>query len=915
MSNIGYNERSWGIDVISEINSIISKIDKPIKRASGELTVKGSNSLFPDILLFGGEDLGSYIQGWELKFPDTKISDKEFINNAIKKAKRLKLNSFLLWNVTTAILYVTEPNGSFSAQKTWDDLSHIKKRDQVADSRNEWSTLLSKIISDINLFFEEGKIISRTVLDSFSENGVIDFIINSNKDLESSLKSQSLKDSEFDAMVNLWWKNCKNEYQELNNKWTALAKIILISWVNKIVFAHILRKYVSQANDISTLTKESKISEAISFFKDLSLKHNFYNVFKPQFGEELLTKKVWNYFIELNIFLTQYETTSINQDFLQNILERTTDSTKRKNFGQYATPKKIAELLTRLTIVNKEEIVLDGCCGTGTIIRATHDLKREYGLTANETLETTWASDKFSFPLQLTTMSIASPENIGLIMNIFKSDLMDLKINAKIDFKDPLTGEIVTKEFPKINSFVSNLPFVNQQEIKNLFPSINEINQFLTALTGRNVSLGGKSDLYVFLIFYIWKILNDKATVGVVISNSWLGTEFGKIFKKLLLRFYKIKYVVISGKGRWFKNAQVVTNLLILEKISNVETSVQEKTSSKTSFVVLEKLLDDIENIKDLSSSIISKQNSSEISFQEYTINEINYVESFGLEWSSMFCDLNWLSLIENKITKVNTYFKINRGERRGWDKLFYPETGHEIEKKYLKPFLKSSTTVKNLVAQPDIMAFCCSKAKKELVSLKDTGALNWINKFELLRNNKNKPLTEVLSNINSYWYEFKPTVFADLVTSISPDERIFVAKLTSPTPVNQRLVSFSLINQTEDIDLHHALLNSLLGIFFLEALGFGRGLGVLDLNSTKLKDNMRILDPSLLTEQNKNKIKEFFKPILAREVYPLSKELTMDDRDKFETAVLEAYSLLEIKDRLKNSLLKMYQIRKAVDY
>ena len=84
---------------------------------------------------------------------------------------------------------------------------------------------------------------------------------------------------------------------------------------------------------------------------------------------------------------------------------------------------------------------------------------------------------------------------------------------------------------------------------------------------------------------------------------------------------------------------------------------------------------------------------------------------------------------------------------------------------------------------------------------------------------------------------------------------------------------------------------------------------------TTKLKDNMRILDPSLLTEQNKNKIKEFFKPILAREVYPLSKELTMDDRDKFETAVLEAYSLLEIKDRLKNSLLKMYQIRKAVDY
>ena len=915
MSNIGYNERSWGIDLISEINSITSKINKPIKRASGELTVRGTNSLFPDVLLFGEKNLGSYIQGWELKFPDTKISNKEFINNATKKAKRLKLNSFLLWNVTTAVLYVAEPNGSFTAQKTWDDLSHIRKREQVVSARNEWSILLSKIISDLNSFFEEGKIISRTVLDSFSENGVIDFIINNSNELESALKLKCLRDSDFDASINLWWKNRKTEYQELDNQWIALAKIILISWVNKIIFAHILRKYFSHANEIAGLSKESNISDAIYFFKKLSSKHDFYNIFKPQLGEGLLPHNVWEYFIELNIFLSQYETTSINQDFLQNILERTTLAIERKNFGQYATPKKIAQLLTRLTIVNKENVVLDGCCGTGTIVRAAYDLKREYGLTTNQALETTWASDKFSFPLQLTTMSITSPENMGLIMNIFKSDLMDLKSGKEIDFQDPQTGEKVTKELPLIKYFVSNLPFISQQEIKSLFPAMNEINQFLSSLSGSKITLSGKSDLYVFLIFYIWKMLDDKAMVGVIISNSWLGTEFGKIFKKLLIKFYKLKYVIISGKGRWFKNAQVVTNILVLEKISNVQSYVPENSDNKTSFIVLEEALNDIEDIKDLSSSIISKQDSSLMTFQEYTVKNINYVESFGLKWSSMFCDLSWLPRIEKKVIKVNMFFKINRGERRGCDALFYPESGHGIEIEYLKPFLKSSTSIRTLIAQADITAFCCSKTKEELISLEHTGALSWINNFELLSNKKGKPLTESLSDANMYWYEFKPRAFADLVTSMNPDERIFVAKLASPTPVNQRLITFSLINQNEDIDLYHALLNSLLGVFFLEALGFGRGLGVLDLNSTKLKDNMRILDPSLLTEQNKNKIKEFFKPILAREVYPLSKELTMDDRDKFETAVLDAYSLLEIKDKLKNSLLKMYQIRKAVDY
>ena len=301
MSNIGYNERSWGIDIISEINSIVSQINKPIKRASGELTVRGSNSLFPDVILFGERNMESYIQGWELKFPDTNISDNELINNATKKAKRLKLNSFLLWNVTTAVLYVAESNGFFSIQKTWSDLSHITRRDQVINAQNEWLTLLKKIINDLNYFFEEGKITSRTVIDSFSDNGVIDFIINNTTDLETALKLEGVRNSNFEAKINTWWKNCKTEYQEFENQWQALTKLTLISWTNKIIFTHIMRKYFAPANDITKLSKKSNIHDAISFFKYLSSKCDFYNIFKPQFGEDLLPHSAWEYFLELNL--------------------------------------------------------------------------------------------------------------------------------------------------------------------------------------------------------------------------------------------------------------------------------------------------------------------------------------------------------------------------------------------------------------------------------------------------------------------------------------------------------------------------------------------------------------------------------------------------------------------------------------
>ena len=915
MSNIGYNERSWGIDIISEINSIVSQINKPIKRASGELTVRGSNSLFPDVILFGERNMESYIQGWELKFPDTNISDNELIYNATKKAKRLKLNSFLLWNVTTAVLYVAESNGIFSIQKTWSDLSHITRREQVINAQNEWLTLLKKIINDLNYFFEEGKITSRTVIDSFSDNGVIDFIINNTTELETALKLEGVRNSNFDAKINTWWKNCKTEYQEFENQWQALTKLTLISWTNKIIFTHIMRKYFAPANDITKLSKKSNIYDAISFFKYLSSKCDFYNIFKPQFGEDLLPHSAWEYFLELNIFLSQYETSSINQEFLKKILEKTILESERKSFGQYSTPTEIAELLTRLSVVNKESIVFDGCCGTGTIVRAIYNLKKEYNLTVNKALETTWASDKFSFPLQLTTMSIASPENMGLVMNIFQKDLLDLKLEEKIKLQDPLTGDIITKEFPKIQCFISNLPFVKQEEIDNLFPDIDEINQFLSATLGKDVSISGKSDLYVFLIFYIWKILEEKGSVGVIISNSWLGTEFGKIFRKLLTKFYKIKYVITSGKGRWFKNAKVVTNILILEKISNIQSSDEINLNNKTLFIVLEETLEKIQNIKDLSDSILSKEENSLLTYQEYNLENINYIELFGLEWSSLFSDLHWLKQIEKKIVKINSLFKITRGERRGWDNMFYPESGHEIESEYLKPVLKSSINIEKLVTEPDAEAFCCSRTIDELIALGHNGAINWINRFKQLTNTNGKPLPEILYQKYSFWYEFKPTAFANLIVSINPDERIFVAKLSKQSLVNQRLISFSSIKENVDIDLCHALLNSLLGIFFLEGQGFGRGMGVLDLNSTKLGNNLSMLNPDLLKEQDKKNIKNLFKPILAREIYPLPKELIMEDRIIFEEAILNSYSIIGIKEDIKNALLKMYQIRKSVNY
>lgn len=83
------NERSWAIEMISQINLIADKNDLKIKRAGGESTISYNQgkSMFPDVILYGDKELTSILQGWELKMPDVPITDEVFIKDAQRKAR------------------------------------------------------------------------------------------------------------------------------------------------------------------------------------------------------------------------------------------------------------------------------------------------------------------------------------------------------------------------------------------------------------------------------------------------------------------------------------------------------------------------------------------------------------------------------------------------------------------------------------------------------------------------------------------------------------------------------------------------------------------------------------------------------------------------------------------------------------
>lgn len=918
MAKITYNERSWAIDVISEINLYLANKSWHFKSAGGESTISNEkSSLFPDVLIFKDQTKDIILQGWELKMPDTPINDAELISNAIKKAKILQRDSFILWNVKSAVLYSKQGN-TFSILKTWNDIE-INNRTEVKPKENLWKSLLQTILTDLNNYFETGDISDNVSTEILSVDAIIDVVLENIPSTVDTLKNNTRRNSRLEAQINNWWLSSATEYgfnptsaKDTSNKLPTLAKVILTDWVFKIIFANVLKRHFNEARIIESINSETSIEEAKQIITSISEHCNFWNIFSDNLAIGDISTSAWKQIIQLNQFLCSINISEIEIEILHNLLQSSIVSAKRKVAGQFATPQKLADLLVRLTIENKEGTVIDPCCGTGTIINQAYALKEEYEINQDATINSIWASDKHSFPIQLSTLTLAKPNNIGKVLNIFREDVIDLEIGKDITFKDPNNGNDVVKQFPTVDYVVSNLPFIKSKEIEVLNPNITEINNFIYEEANTAITLSGKSDIFAYIPFYLHKILSENGKVGLVLSNAWLGTDYGEIFLELIQKFYDIETVVISGKGKWFSNADVVTTFLIAQKRNpNTEPDVNRTIS----FCTLKESIDEISDIKQLSENILLGTTNDVVSIQNYSTNEITNLVTIGIPWCGYFANLNWLTDISEKLIDCNQVFNFTRGERRGWNALFYPASGHNIEAEYIKPVLKNLRGTAGLYCTADAEAFCCSKSIDELEQLNHTGALEWIRSFENQNNETGVPLTQSLRKANMFWYEMKTDNMADFVANVNYDKSLFIATFNNRSFIDQRMIGLSLKTefQTEDRVLLLALLNSILSMFFIESFGFGRGLGALDLRATKFERDFKLLNFQSLSDGQKQAITDAFQPISQRNRLPLEQEIEQADRINFERVLLETFGIAEHYDTIKASLLHLYKIRFAV--
>jgi len=907
---VNYNERSWAIDLIGHIKTHLTTGNRTIKDASGEQTLRtDGGSLFPDVLLFGDRSTARVLQGWELKMPDTSIDDYEFKHNAEAKAVALGLDSYILWNVTYARLYVRN-NGSdtFRLSKQWDALANITTRQSVIPCRTEWEVLAVEIIDYVNDLFDRGSLEGRQFVDAYKSGGITSLIMENSDSVSDALRDAANRDNKLSAEITIWWLTHQSEYGQGKDKFSVLAQSNISNWIGKFLFAHILQGRDDRAQAVTHITEDTTPVEALEIFRILSEQCNFWTIFSDNVGLSSISDIAWDQLKQLNILLSDLRIGEIDQAQLSSILESTVEVARRKLRGQYPTPAPLAQLLARLCIQNKiDDRFIDPCCGSGTIARAALEIKLAAGVAPEAVAASVYASDQDAQALQIATFGLAKPALMHQAVKIFRHDAFDLEPETDVEFRNPTDGTLFSEQLGQFNAIASNLPFVAQAGRKQYGNAIEGVNEALGDELGK---LPGKSDIAAYLPFAFHPMLKEGGRLGIVITNAWLGTDWGDAFFSKLSHFYRLKFVVTSGAGRWFQNAAVVTNLLVFEKQTEAEENDEPEPID---YVVLMRPLQELlepDACEQAAAQIeMGRSHGDTMTIRSVSHTDLARFRVLGLAGNAQFVNCDWV--LDLPLTPLKDHFEITRGMRRGWNDLFYPADGHDIEDDYIEAVLKSPTEIDGLISSPKTDAFCCSRTKEELRNLGHTGALNWIARFEDAVNTDGKPLTEVLAKSGQMWYEMSASSMAEIVMSLGFGDRLFISKLAEPAFVDQRLIRINSVDGV-DLDLCHALLNSAIGMFIIEGMGFGRGQGVLDLNKDRMGKFMHMLDPAQLDAAQAQGIKDAFAPLLTREILDVADELEEDDRRNFDDAVLEAFGLTIERDAIYDSLLTLLAIRQT---
>jgi type I restriction-modification system DNA methylase subunit len=441
-----------------------------------------------------------------------------------------------------------------------------------------------------------------------------------------------------------------------------LAREMAYVLLNKIVFYKVLERYyklpkleplyergLAQSCHAYLTGLRELFDKAVDVSRDFEtiFRTGIYDAVDVTEGEEVLKTLDW-----LVRLIDHYEIERLG-DITGFIYEDLIPGEERHRLGQFYTPRPVAELIVKWAVGGPDDKVLDPGCGSGAFLVEAYkrlaelklrkpfsEVKHVPGDVHRQILRQLYAIDINEFPAHLTTMNLAmknvrvpSPET-----NIFVRDYFTTvprqELLAPYIVRTPGGEKPARVVFADFDAIVGNPPYTRWTEIPEGTRSQirDRLGDLISAynLTPQ-VERGVEPGIYVYWIMHSTGFLKEGGRLGMIISDSWLQTDYGVNFFKFLLDHYKV-HAVIDISARVFPIPLIGACIVLLERSS----SENERRGNKTVFMYLDvskggidvdeilKLIDEVK-IKTSSGQAIAKElpSGAKVLIKVYTQSEL----------------------------------------------------------------------------------------------------------------------------------------------------------------------------------------------------------------------------------------------------------------------------------------------------
>lgn len=235
----------------------------------------------------------------------------------------------------------------------------------------------------------------------------------------------------------------------------------------------------------------------------------------------------------------------------------------KKHLGQYFSGNAIASLLAHLADYQKAKTVIDPMSGTGDMIAAC---------------EPSMYSDKHYYGVEIDH-------------DIIKRSIQRFQANPNVKlvkgnaFNPNIINQLALNQYDLV---ITNPPYVRYQtiadnkmnhpeslgtlEIKenliislSLFKHLDTKDKELFKVLISNYS--GLADLAVPSWILCALITKVGGRIAMVVPQTWLNRDYACVIHYLLLKWFKIEYIVEDANSVWFPSAQVKTTLIVAKRI------------------------------------------------------------------------------------------------------------------------------------------------------------------------------------------------------------------------------------------------------------------------------------------------------------------------------------------------------------